>query len=118
MTDAMINAGEDYLAPQSADTTGREAPVTTGAPVVAPDRAEILAQIQRTMAKMFDMDLAVITPEARLVEDLDLDSLDAIELAVKMQEMIGARVDEAALRKMRTIADVVDLVAGMLSARP
>ncbi len=104
----MTTAIENDEAPADAATPPRS----------APDRAEVLAQIQRTMAEMFDLDPAAITLEARLVEDLDLDSLDAIDLAVKMQEMSGARVDEAALRKVRTIADVVELVVAMLSARP
>ena len=79
-------------------------------------REEILKQIRDTMAEMFELDPARITLEARLMDDLDLDSIDAIDLAVKMQEMVGRRVDEAALRKVRTIGDVVEIITEMLGA--
>lgn len=39
-----------------------------------------------------------------------LDSIDAIDMIVKLQELIGQRIEETALRKVRTIRDVVDLV--------
>jgi acyl carrier protein len=80
-------------------------------------REEILEQIRSTMAEMFELEPGKIVPEARLVEDLDLDSIDAIDLAVKMQDMLQSRVDENALRKVRTIDDVVDLIAAMIRAR-
>ena len=80
-------------------------------------RGEILQRIRDTMVEMFELDPAMITMDARLMEDLDLDSIDAIDLAVKMQEMVGRRVDEAALRKVRTIGDVVEIIIEMLGAR-
>jgi acyl carrier protein len=83
----------------------------------ATSREQILHEIKSTMAIMFELEPDTITLEARLVDDLDLDSIDAIDLAVKMQDMIGARVDENALRKLRTIGDVVDLIEGMLRSR-
>ena len=52
--------------------------------------------------------------DSLLRDDLDLDSIDAIDLAVKIQEITGARVDEAELRHVRTVGDVVDLITRML----
>ena len=73
-------------------------------------RDEILARLREMLAVMFDLEPGKIQLESQLMADLDLDSIDAIDLVVKLQEMTGKRVEEAALRKVRTISDVVDLV--------
>jgi len=49
-----------------------------------PSKAEILLEIQRMMKELFELDTDKVQPEARLIEDLELDSLDAIDLAVKV----------------------------------
>ncbi len=77
-------------------------------------RQEILAEIVRTMSETFEMEAGEITPESRLFEDLDLDSIDAIDMAVKMQDLTGKRVDEDSLRTLRTVNDVVDLAERLL----
>ena len=78
------------------------------------NRAEILDEISGNLAKMFELDPKIVTPEARLVEDLDLDSIDAVDLAAKMQELTGKRLAEEDLRGLRTIEDVVVVVERML----
>ncbi len=74
-------------------------------------REQILAEIVRSLVDDFDVDPSLVRPEARLREDLDLDSIDAVDLSVKMQELTGRRVEEAKLRAIRTVADIVDTVA-------
>ncbi len=73
-------------------------------------RDEIFAQVTQNMAEMFEIDPASIKADALLRDDLDLDSIDAIDLAVKIEELTGKRVDEGSLRSVRTVQDVVDLV--------
>lgn len=77
-------------------------------------RDKILAEIVRTMSETFEMEVDDIKPESRLFEDLDLDSIDAIDMAVKMQDLTGKRVDEDSLRTLRTVNDVVDLAERLL----
>lgn len=79
---------------------------------------EILGRIQTILGEMFEMDPAKITTDAQLIKDLDLDSIDAIDLVVKLQDITGKRVPEERLRKLRTVGDVVDLVAEQLSEGP
>ncbi|MDP6944788.1 MAG: acyl carrier protein [Myxococcota bacterium] len=81
-------------------------------------RDEITARIVETMAETFDLPGSKITPEADLSEDLDLDSIDAIDMAVQLQDLAGQRVPEEALRSLRTVGDVVDLVEGLLNQSP
>ena len=80
-------------------------------------RAEIIDELRKTMSEMFEIEPASITLESRLFEDLDLDSIDAIDMAVKLQELTGRRVDETALRKIRTVEDVVDLIERLFAGQ-
>jgi acyl carrier protein len=79
-------------------------------------REEIFTEVQKNLAEMFSLDVSAITEESRLRDDLDLDSIDAIDLAVRLQDLTGKRVDETALREVRTVRDVVDLIERMLTA--
>lgn len=80
------------------------------------NRSEIFGEVQRRIAEMFEMDPAKIREESLLREDLDLDSIDAIDLAVKVQEITGKRVDENTLRAIRTVGDVVDVIVRLLAS--
>jgi acyl carrier protein len=82
---------------------------------VAP-RDEILERLRRVMTELFsELDADDIRLEARLVEDLDLDSVDAVDLTVKLQELTGQRVEEDDLRRLRTVGDVVSLTERQLA---
>jgi acyl carrier protein len=79
-------------------------------------KQEILAQVRSAMAELFELDPAAIGLDAHLIEDLDLDSIDAIDMAARLQQLTGRRVPEEALKSLRTVADVVELVHEQLSA--
>jgi acyl carrier protein len=80
-------------------------------------KAEILREIQLMMTELFQLDAARIQPTARLIEDLELDSLDAMDLAVKVEETTGLALDESKLRELRTIEDVIGAVEALLRER-
>lgn len=73
----------------------------------SPSKAEILRELQLMMKELFDLDSERVQPHARLVEDLELDSLDAIDLAVRVEETTGLAFDEAKIREFRTVEDVL-----------
>lgn len=74
-------------------------------------REELESQVVETLAELFEIPREKITPNARFVEDLDLDSIDAIDLAVKIREQTGKSLEEEQLRSLRTVNDIVDLLA-------
>lgn len=76
-------------------------------PSEAPSRAEILREIQQMMSELFELGSDRVQPEARLIEDLELDSLDAFDLAVKVEETTGVAFDEDKIRELRTVEDVI-----------
>ena len=79
-------------------------------------RDEIQARVSELLAQRFNIDPARITPEARLFQDLDLDSIDAIDMAVELQTWTGRRLSEESLKSIRTIADVVSTIEQHLAA--
>jgi acyl carrier protein len=51
-----------------------------------------------------------LRPNTHLIDDLDLDSIDAVDLAVRVEEKTGLSLTEADLKSIRTIQDIVDLI--------
>jgi acyl carrier protein len=51
-----------------------------------------------------------LRPTTHLIDDLDLDSIDAVDLAVRVEEKTGLSLTEADLKSIRTIQDIVDLI--------
>lgn len=78
------------------------------------NREEILAAIKSIMIEMFEIDANRIVPEARLYEDLDFDSIDAIDMIVRLKEMTGKAVKPEDFKTARTIADVIVAVEAVL----
>ena len=60
------------------------------------------------MVDLFELDESEVTSDANLYEDLDLDSIDAVDLAVKITDITGQRVNPEDFKKVRTVQDLVD----------
>lgn len=73
-------------------------------------RDEILSELQSSLKEMFDIDPKDVTPQANLRDDLDLDSIDAIDLAVRLKTLLGRRVELSVLKELRTVQDVIVLI--------
>jgi acyl carrier protein len=81
-------------------------------------RAEIYNRVVGILIKSFELDPADIKPESRLFEDLDLDSIDAVDMFVELHEVTNRRIDPQVARKIRTVEDIVNLVEGELHGTP
>lgn len=79
---------------------------------------EILKQLTDIMKQVFNFKDDEIVPTAHLVDDLDLDSIDAIDLAVRLEEVLGLQLKEDELKAIRTVQDVVDTVHEGLQGSP
>lgn len=77
--------------------------------------AEIEKTIKGILAADFDVDAASITSETNLFSDLDLDSIDAVDLVVRLQQETGKKVEPAAFKKIRTFGDVVAAVSKLVN---
>jgi acyl carrier protein len=74
---------------------------------------ELFVWVADLLAEMFELDRATLTPESNLYADLDIDSIDAVDLAVKLKQMTGKRMQPEVFKTIRTIGDVVDALAGL-----
>jgi acyl carrier protein len=84
----------------------------TGPPV---SREEIFRKLRDVLTSRFELDPDRIVPGAHLAEDLDLDSIDWIDLAVQLEQDTGHKLAESELTAMRTVQDVVEVLHRKLS---
>ena len=77
---------------------------------------QILATLKTIHGEAFEISPERIVPEAKLFEELELDSIDAVDLAIKLQEMTGKRIKPEDFKTVRTVGDVVAVVKQLLAA--
>lgn len=78
-------------------------------------KEQVYEEIKKIMQDLFEIDPAEIKPESRLVEDLDLDSIDAVEMIVQLQKRTGKRIQPEQFQSVKTVNDVVDILQKLLS---
>lgn len=72
------------------------------------NKEAIYERIAAILQETFEIDADRITPEARLYDDLDIDSIDAVDLIVQLKPWVGKRLNADAFKSVRTVQDVVD----------
>lgn len=77
--------------------------------------ADIQARVIDVLVDTFELDAEEVTPKAHLYKDLDLDSLDAIDLAVKLNTETGIKLKEQEMKSIRTVDDIVKIIAKNLN---
>jgi len=85
---------------------------------MAYNRSEIVQHVDKTLQDEFEIKASDISPDKLLRDDLDLDSLDAVDMIVALEQGLKIRIDEEEAKKIRTVNDVYDFVEKMLSGRP
>jgi acyl carrier protein len=78
---------------------------------------EILERIRAIFEENFAIEPERVTRQANLFEDLDIDSIDAVDLAIKLQEMTGRRIKPEEFKSVRTVGDVIAAVESLLAAQ-
>ena len=78
------------------------------------DKQAILDKLKAALIEDFEMDEAKVTPEARLYEDLELDSIDAVDLIVKLKSLLPTNIDPEVFKTVRTVQDVVDAIYNLI----
>ncbi len=77
---------------------------------------EIYVRLKAVFMDAFEIEESRITPQANLFQDLDLDSIDAVDLAIKLQEMTGKRIKPEEFKSVRTVSDVIAAVQRLLAS--
>lgn len=77
-------------------------------------KEEIAEKLKEIMVNDFEISEDLIKPEANLFKDLEFDSIDAVDLAVKLQQYTGKRIHPQDFKEIRTFEDVVNAVSELL----
>ena len=77
-------------------------------------KQQIRAHLDDNLVEMFEVERDDIHADARLYEDLDIDSLDAVDLVIALREYTGVEVQPEQFKEVRTVGDVVDAVHALI----
>nr|WP_232370184.1 acyl carrier protein [Xenorhabdus lircayensis] len=78
------------------------------------EQQTIFQEVSQLLVQLFELSPEDITPESRLYEDLELDSIDAVDMVVHLQKKTGRKIKPEAFKSVRTVQDVVDAVDQLL----
>lgn len=74
------------------------------------NQQQVFDQVKEALVELFEIDEADIQPDAHLYQDLDLDSIDAVDLVVHLQKVTGKKIKPEEFKTVRTVNDVVESV--------
>ncbi|MCP4956409.1 acyl carrier protein [Photobacterium aquimaris] len=77
---------------------------------------QIFDQVKALLVELFELDASDIHLDSHLYQDLDLDSIDAVDLVVRLQNLTGKKIQADEFKTVRTVNDVVIAVADLLKA--
>ncbi|MEJ1095645.1 MULTISPECIES: acyl carrier protein [unclassified Pseudoxanthomonas] len=75
---------------------------------------ELFDRIVAILHESFEIEPSRIKPEARLYDDLDIDSIDAVDLIVQLKPLLGRGLQPDAFKSVRTVQDIVDVLFGLI----
>ena len=71
---------------------------------------EVYTKLKEVLVNEFDINEADIKPEANIVTDLDLDSIDAVEMIVKMKPYLNDKIEPEVFKSVKNVEDVVNIL--------
>ena len=80
-------------------------------------RSNVESEVNKVMHEGFEVPLEMLTPQANLFADLKLDSLDAIDLMVALEDRTGRKVNIEEFKNARTLADVYRMVGDLVDEK-
>ena len=79
-------------------------------------RERIYTQLVGILEELFEVEPSAVTLESELYDDLDIDSIDAVDMMVKVKELTGKRLDPEDFKDVRTVGDCVDAIAELYAS--
>jgi len=78
------------------------------------NKETIFSELRNILTESFEIESASISMQSSLYDELQLDSIDAIDLIVSLQDLIGRKVQPDQFKSARTVSDVVDIVYNLI----
>jgi acyl carrier protein len=72
--------------------------------------AQAIQIVDAILINEFELNPAAVVPQARMREDLGLDSLDAVDLVVTLEKALSVQIPETIAREMRTVGEVHEYI--------
>jgi acyl carrier protein len=79
---------------------------------------EILQHVIDILVDTFELDRSTVTPTANLRDDLDIDSIDAVDLMVHLKPLVGQRLQPEAFKTVRTVGDIAVALHNLMTSTP
>jgi acyl carrier protein len=79
------------------------------------NRDEILTKLTSILVELFELDAEQITLNSHLYDDLDIDSIDAVDLVVELKKLTGKKIKPEDFKTVRTVKDTVDAIENLLT---
>ena len=79
-------------------------------------REDIFATLQGALVELFELDAERVTLDANLYEDLEIDSIDAVDLIDHIKRQTGKKIAAEEFKAVRTVGDVVEAVYQLINA--
>ena len=89
-----------------------------GKQTVAVTQEEIIAGIAEIIEEVTGIEPSEVTPEKSFVDDLDIDSLSMVEIAVQTEDKYGVKIPDEDLAGLRTVGDVVSYIQKLEEENP
>ncbi len=77
---------------------------------------ETFERVRATLVELFDIEPGDVTPQARLFEDLEIDSIDVVDLMDHVRRFTGRKVTAEDFRSVRTVGDLADVIQRLQTA--
>ncbi|WP_191337683.1 acyl carrier protein [Helicobacter pullorum] len=78
-------------------------------------REDIFGVVKNALMELFEIPAEKIVPEAKIYEDLEIDSIDAVDMVDYIKKKTGYRMEAEYFKEVRTLGDIVDVVFERLS---
>lgn len=75
------------------------------------DKENLYVKIRDILVEQFDVEESSVSMDANLYEELEIDSIDAVDLLVQLKELTGRKIAPETFKEVRTIRDVLDAIA-------
>jgi len=79
-------------------------------------REELLGHLREILVEQFELEKEAVVETADLYEDLDIDSIDAVDLMVGLKDLTGRKIEPEVFKNVRTVGDVIDALDNLVNA--